>query len=84
MIEIDHSLLSDEALDNLIIEIITRQTTDYGDYEVDIHHKKKQLRHKLQTGEVKIVYSLEEEACEIMRVEQLEALQKLAAAGTVE
>jgi hypothetical protein len=40
MIEIDHVLLSKEALENLIIDIITRQATDYGEHELDIQIKK--------------------------------------------
>ncbi|CEG56854.1 YheU family protein [Legionella fallonii] len=36
MIKIDHTLLSEEALENLIINIITRQGIDYGEYEIDI------------------------------------------------
>lgn len=69
MVEIDHTLLSEEALENLIIDIITRQATDYGEYEIDIQTKKKQLTNKLVSGEVVIVYSAKEECCDIIRVE---------------
>jgi hypothetical protein len=71
MIEIDHTLLSKEALENLIIEIITRQGTDYGEYEIDIQVKKKQLMHKLQSGDAVIVYSSKEDTCDIVRLEDL-------------
>lgn len=70
MIEIDHTLLSKDALDNLIVEIITRQATDYGEYELDIQIKKKQLMKKLQSGDAVIVYSSKEEICDIIRVEE--------------
>lgn len=66
MIEIDHTLLSADALENLIIDIITRQTTDYGDYEFDIKIKKQQLMRKLNSGEALIIYSSKEECCEIV------------------
>lgn len=69
MIEIDHTLLSEEALDNLIIDIITRQGTDYGEYEVDIQVKKKQLLHNLHSGKAVIVYCAKEETCGIIRQE---------------
>lgn len=69
MIEIDHTLLSDDALDNLIIDKITRQATDYGAYEMDIHVKKKQLLGKLMSGDAVIVYSSKEDACDIIRHE---------------
>lgn len=50
MIEIDHTLLSPEALSNLIIDIITRQSADSDCYEVDIVHKENQLIRKLAAG----------------------------------
>ncbi|BCA94446.1 hypothetical protein TUM19329_08070 [Legionella antarctica] len=75
MIEIDHTLLSKDALDNLIIEIITRQTTDYGEVELDIHIKKSQLMKKLHDGDAVIVYSSKEEICDIIRVEDFQIWQ---------
>jgi uncharacterized protein len=69
MIEIDHTLLSEEALDNLIIDIITRQGTDYGEYEIDIQVKKKQLLHKLLSGDAVIVFSSKEDTCDIIKQE---------------
>jgi len=75
MIEIDHTLLSKDALENLIIDIITRQATDYGEYEVDIQIKKKQLTSKLVSGEAVIIYSSKEECCDIIRVEDFRSFQ---------
>ncbi len=69
MIEIDHTLLSEEALENLIIDIITRQSTDYGEYEIDIQVKKKQLLHNLLSGDAVIVFSSKEDTCDIIRQE---------------
>lgn len=74
MLAIDHTLLSDEALNNLIIEIITRQATDYGEYEMEIQIKKNQLRNKLQSGDAIIVYSSKEECCDIIRKEDFQAI----------
>lgn len=75
MIEINHTLLSKEALDNLIIEIITRQATDYSEHEIDIQIKKKQLTSKLVSGEAVIVYSSTEECCDIIRMDDFKAFQ---------
>ena len=47
MIEIDHTMLSEEALENLIIDVITRQATDYSEYEVQIQVKKKPIKTKV-------------------------------------
>lgn len=71
MIEIDHTLLSEDALENIIIDIITRQGTDYGEYEIDIQVKKVQLLRKLQSGDAVIVYSSKKDACDIVRQEDL-------------
>lgn len=79
MIEIDFTLLSEEALDNLIIEIITRQTTDYGDHEIEIHTKKKQLKQKLHSGHAVIVFNEHEESCDIIRIEDFRAFQTIQA-----
>lgn len=77
MIKIDHTLLSEEVLDNLIIEIITRQGTDYGEYEMDIQSKKKQLMRKILSGEAVIVYSSKEEICDIIRLEDFHNFSQL-------
>lgn len=69
MIEIDYTLLSEEALDNLLIDIITRQGTDYGEYEQNIQVKKKQLLHNLQSGKAIITYSSKENTCDIINQE---------------
>lgn len=78
MIEVDYTLLSKDALDNLIIDIITRHATDYGEYETDIQIKKKQLMDKLISGNAVIVYSDKEECCDIIRIEDFKSFQKLA------
>ena len=70
MIEIDYTLLSEEALDNLIIEVITRQGTDYGAHEMEIQAKKKQLVHNLQSGNAVIVFSSKENSCDIITQEK--------------
>ena len=77
MIEIDHTLLSEDALENLIIDIITRQTTDYGEYEVEIQVKKTQLKRKLLSGDAVIIYSAKEECCDIIRAEDFKSAQPL-------
>jgi uncharacterized protein len=70
MIQVDHTLLSEEALDNLIMDIITRQATEYGEFDVEINIKKKQLTNKLSSGEAVIIYSAKEDCCDIIRQEE--------------
>lgn len=75
MLEIKHTLLSEDALDSLIIEVITRQATDYGEYETDIQVKKNQLLQQLKKGLAVIVYSAEENICDIIKAEDLKKFQ---------
>lgn len=75
MIEIDPTMLSEDALDNLIIDIITRQGTDYGECEIDFEVKKKQLKNNLYSGDAVIVFSPTEDACDIIRIEEFKAFQ---------
>ncbi len=76
MIEIDHTLLSEEALENLIIDVITRQATDYGEYETEIQVKQNQLKRKLLSGEAVIVFNTQEECCDIIRIEDFRSFQQ--------
>ena len=77
MIEIDHTMLSEEALENLIIDVITRQATDYSEYEVQIQVKKNQLKSKLRSGEAIIIYNTKEDSCDIIRSEDFKSFQLL-------
>lgn len=77
MIEVDHTLLSADTLENLIIDIITRQATDYGEYELELQTKKNQLIRKLTSGDAVIVYSESEECCDIIRKEDLQKFKEV-------
>lgn len=82
MIEIDHALLSKEALENLIIDIITRQATDYGEHELNIQIKKTQLTKKLVSGDAVIIYSSKEDCCNIIRKEDFLNYNKCLTSNT--
>jgi hypothetical protein len=69
IVKIDHSLLNEDTLENLIMDIITRQATDYGAYEIDIQIKKNQLKRKIQTGDAGIIYNADEDSCDIISLE---------------
>ncbi|MBA2711421.1 MAG: YheU family protein [Tatlockia sp.] len=70
MIEIDYKLLSKEAVDNLIMELIIRDATDYGAEEVNLARKKNQIISKLERGEAIIMYSSLEGYCSIVSLEE--------------
>ncbi len=74
MIEIDYKLLSKEAVDNLIMELIAREATDYGVVEAGLDSKKKQIICKLEKGEAVIIYSSLEGYCSIVNREEKQKL----------
>ena len=49
--------ISPETLDNLIREFVLREGTDYGESEVTLDSKIKQIRQQLHSGEAVVVYS---------------------------
>jgi uncharacterized protein YheU (UPF0270 family) len=76
MIEIDLSLLSDMALENLVIDVITRHATDYGEYEINLQIKKEQLIDNIKQGSAVIVFSAQEGICDIISLEEFRKFQK--------
>lgn len=78
MIKVDYTLLSPEALDNLIIDIITRESTDYGEFTQDIERKKNQLIQQLKQEKAIIIYNPDEEACDIIKAELFIACQVIS------
>ena len=75
MIEIDSSLLSEVALENLIIEVITRQATEYGEIEINLHIKKDQLLGKIKNGNAVIIYSAKENICDVITIDEFKKYQ---------
>ena len=77
MIEINHRLLSHTAIENLILEVITRDDTDYGEHEITIQTKKDQLMRQLDNDLAVIVFSVEENICDIIKAEDFQKYQSL-------
>lgn len=82
MIKIDHTLLCEDTLENLLIDIITRQATEYGEFEIELHTKKQQLKQKLISGDAIIVFNTDEDCCDIIRVEDFKSLQEMLNTST--
>jgi uncharacterized protein len=74
VIEIYYQYLSKDALDNLLLEVITRESTDYGQKEVAVADKKRQLLEQLERGEACILYSSKEGYCTIVSREEKQQL----------
>lgn len=55
--------LSDDALQGLIEEFVTRDGTDYGEQEVGLESRVAQVRRQLERGEVVIMFSEVDQSC---------------------
>lgn len=62
--------LSDDALQGVIEEFITREGTDYGDVEISLSDKVQQIRAQLRCGAALIVFDPVAETCTIMTREE--------------
>jgi uncharacterized protein YheU (UPF0270 family) len=60
---IDHTQLDPDTLYNLLLDIVTRDGTDYGAEEISVEEKISNLRNKLNTGECMISYDETTESC---------------------
>lgn len=70
MIEIDSTLLSQQALDNLVTEVIIRQSRDYGEVsKISLATKKALLLKKLERGEAMIVYHAQDGFCDVVKAD---------------
>jgi uncharacterized protein len=67
MIEIDHRHLHPDTLENLLTEIALREGTDYGEMEIAVDDKKRQLRDGLDLGKAVIVYYPSEGFCDLIQ-----------------
>ena len=76
MIEIDPTLLSKAALNNLINEVIIRQGTDNEYNEITLALKIEQMRMKIDQGLAVIVYSAKEHFCDIVSLDKFQEMQK--------
>lgn len=58
--------LEEETLFNLIEAFIMREGTDYGDYEVSLEQKVKQVHQQLLSGDVLVVFDAASESVNVM------------------
>lgn len=58
--------LSQETLENLVQEFVTRDGTDYGVEEVAVTTKVQQVIKQLQCGQAVIVYDSQSDTCTIV------------------
>ena len=64
-IQIPHDQLSKEALQGVIEEFITRESTDYDAIEVPLETKVRQVHQNLNSGKAILVFDEKTETCNI-------------------
>lgn len=62
---IPHQSLSSDTFENLVREFVLREGTDYGEQEVSLDTKVKQVLSQIEEGKLVITYSEEYETCSI-------------------
>ena len=66
IIEVPYQQLSQEALTGVIEEYITREGTDYGDYEYSLEEKKSHIYKELKRGKIKIYFDIKTNSCQLV------------------
>lgn len=74
--EIPHTALSPEALQNLLEEFVTREGTDYGLHAYSLNEKVRQVRRQIEAGRAVILFDPRTETCHI------EVRERIAQHGT--
>ncbi len=65
-VKIPYDQLSREALKGVIVEFITRESTDYGMNELSLETKIAQVYQNLETGRAVLVFDEETQTCNIL------------------
>lgn len=63
---IPHEQISDDALQGLLEEFITREGTDYGETEVSLAQKVAQVKRQLVRGDIVVVFDPASESVSIL------------------
>ena len=64
--------LSEEALQGVIEEFVSREGTEYGVSEVSLKDKYLQVRRQIESGEVAITYNEEDQSCTLVPARELD------------
>ena len=72
MLTIPYQELSPDALRGVIEEFVTREGTDYGEAEISLETKIKQVLKQLHAGKAVIVFDQKTETCNIVSKENLD------------
>lgn len=65
VIAVPYERLSADALDAIVEEFVTREGTDYGDYDYSLADKKRHVLSQLQRGEAALLFDPLSQTCHI-------------------
>ena len=65
VLAIPYQQLSADALDGILDEFVTREGTDYGDYQYSLSDKKAHVLSQLQRGEATLLFDPHHLTCHI-------------------
>lgn len=71
---IPHNQISADALQGLIEEFITREGTDYGEYEVSLAQKVDQVKRQMARGDIVIVFDPATESVSLLTRHEAQAV----------
>jgi len=71
VIRVPYDRLTPDALDGIIEEFVSREGTDYGDYDYSFDDKKDQVRAQIRRGQVVILFDPVGETCQLAMADQL-------------
>ena len=68
--EVPYQIIPEETLQNLVEEFVSRDGTDYGEYEVELSQKVDQVIALLKSGKAQIVYDEQYDTCSVVPSEE--------------
>ncbi|MDB4837292.1 YheU family protein [Marinomonas sp.] len=63
---IPHNSLSVEVLERILDDLVTRDGTDYGNYDLSIEQKRAQALQSLESGEAVLLFDTESETIKMV------------------
>jgi|TARA_Y100000310_G_C20387359_1_gene671086 uncharacterized protein YheU (UPF0270 family) len=58
--------LAPETLDNVLSDIVSRDGTDYGDYDLSLDQKREQALRALKSGDAVLLFDTESETIQLV------------------
>lgn len=68
---IPYDSLASETLNNILVEIVTRDGTDYGDYDLSLEQKCQQAQLMLKNQQAFLVFDTESETIKLVSQDQM-------------